>query len=267
MDIVAAFYNTLFYQPLFNGLVFLTGVMPFHDVGFAVIALTFLVRVVIFPFTHKSVKTQLKMKQIEPELRAIRDQHKDNKEEQARRTMSLYREHGVSPFSGCLLLLVQLPILIALYRVFFAPIGSEGLYGFVSLPENVRTMFLGLVDMGKRSIVLAALAAVSQYAQVRLALPAGRRTPAPSEEKKGGFQEEFTRMLSVQSAYVFPGLIFFLSLGFPAAVTLYWTSSNIFAIVHESIVRRKAARLNTASHDHNNNGQQQRNQTPYSNPA
>lgn len=241
MGIFLFVYNAIFFQPLFNALVFLTGVVPFHDVGIAVIALTALVRLALFPFTHRSIKTQVKMKQIEPELRKIREEFKNNKEEQARRTMELYRQHGVSPFSGCLMLLVQLPILIALYRVFFSPIGPDGLYAFVHLPDQFRAVFLGLVDMGERSIILAVISAVSQYVQVKLASPPKQRATG-----KGGAKDrtqDFSRMLSFQTTYFLPVFILFVSLKLPAAVTLYWTASNIFAIVHESIVRRKAARI------------------------
>ena len=255
MSIFITIYNVVFYQPLFNGLVFFTNVVPFHDVGAAIILLTFAVRLVLFPFTHGSIRTQVKMKELEPQLKKIKEDFKDKKEEQARKTMELYRAHGVSPFSGCLMIILQLPVLIALYRVFFAPIGTEGLYSFVHLPETLNTMFLGFIDMGKRSIILAALAGVSQYAQVRLATPKKQKenTKTSKQERKtetkAGFQEEFTKALSFQTVYIFPGLIFFLSLSFPAAVTLYWTTSNIFAIVHESIVRYKARRLLSTQHN------------------
>lgn len=270
MSIFITIYNVIFYQPLFNGLVFLTNIVPFHDIGIAVIALTFIVRVVLFPFTHRSIRTQVKMKELEPQLKKIKEEFKDKKEEQARRTMELYRTHGISPFSGCLMVLLQLPVLIALYRVFFAPIGTEGLYSFVSPPETLHTMFLGFIDMGKRSIVLAALAGMSQYAQVRLAAPKKQKeqtkTPQYGQktETKTGFQDEFTKALSFQMSYIFPGLIFFLSLGFPAAVTLYWTASNVFAIVHESIVRAKAKRLLSAQRNGNTNPT---NQNPHRSPS
>lgn len=257
MSIFITVYNTIFHQPLFNGLVFLINIVPFHDIGIAVIVLTFIVRIILFPFTHKSVRTQVKMKELEPQLKKIKEEFKDQKEEQARRTMELYRKHGVSPFSGCLMVLLQLPVLIALYRVFFAPIGADGLYSFVHLPETINTVFLGFIDMGKRSIILAALAGVSQYMQVRLSIPKRQKeeTIKPRAEQKTeskwGFQDEFTRAVSFQTLYIFPGLIFFLSLGFPSAVTLYWTTSNLFAIIHESIVRNKAKRLLSVHHNGN----------------
>ena len=125
MSLLSTIYNEILFKPLFNALVFLTSVVPFADLGVAVVILTVIVRFVIFPFTHKSIKTQAKMREIEPELKKIRSETNGKQEEQARRTMELYKRHGVSPFSGCLLLLIQLPILIALYQLFIKDISAS----------------------------------------------------------------------------------------------------------------------------------------------
>lgn len=242
MNIIVFIYTEIFFRPLFNALIFLTGILPFHDLGFAVIILTLVVRGALFPFTHRSVKTQVQMKKIEPELRKIRDEFKNDQQEQARRTMQLYKEHGVSPFSGCLMLLVQLPILIALYRVFIlgiADIHPEALYSFVSMPLFINIKFLNLIDLTQKSIIFAFLAAGSQYVQLKLAVP-----PSGKKDKKtGSFGDELSQVMAKQSMYIFPVFIFFITLRFPSAVALYWTTMNIFAIVHESIVRKKAKKF------------------------
>src|SRR3989344_2650113 len=139
MSIFWVAYNEILFKPLFNALVFLAGNVPFKDLGIAVIVLTIIVRFAIFPFTHKSVKTQAKMREVEPELKKIREETNGKQEEQARRTMEIYKKHGISPFSGCLLLLVQLPILIALYQLFMKDITAniDFLYPFVSFPEQI----------------------------------------------------------------------------------------------------------------------------------
>ncbi|MEK7090321.1 MAG: YidC/Oxa1 family membrane protein insertase [Patescibacteria group bacterium] len=239
MSLLSTIYNEILFKPLFNALVFLTSVVPFADLGVAVVILTVIVRFVIFPFTHKSIKTQAKMREIEPELKKIRSETNGKQEEQARRTMELYKRHGVSPFSGCLLLLIQLPILIALYQLFIKDISASLslLYPFVSPPEGIRFMFLGLVDMTKSSIPMAVIAALSQYFQMRLAMPS--KTIEQKAESRS-FQNDFQKMFSQQAAYIFPVIILIISLKFPAAVALYWTTSNIFASVHEYIVKRKS---------------------------
>ena len=231
-------FNEVFYRPLLNALVFLTGFLPFNDLGLAVIILTVLVRSLLFPLMHRSIQTQNKMKMIEPELRKIKEKLKD-REEQAKRIMELYRAHGVNPLSGVLLLFAQLPILIALYLVFRngSDFDTLYLYNFVSVPESVNKIFLGLVDLGQGSIALAFFAAVSQFIQIKLSQPpvASKQSPSASAD--------FSKMFSWQMTYFMPVVIFFIATRFPAAVALYWTTLNIFAIVHEGFVRNKAKKI------------------------
>jgi len=240
MSFFATVFNEIFFRPLLNTLVFLTGVLPSHDLGFAVIILTILVRFVLFPFTHHSIKAQTKMRSLEPEIARIRDEHKNNQEEQARRTMALYKEHGVNPFSGCLMLIIQLPLLIALYQVFLVGVGdmNKYLYPFVSLPSSLDTIFLGVINLTEASIFLAALSGLTQFIQMKLAVPtlvAKPALPASAQQKP-----DISRMMTAQMTYVMPGIIFVIGIQFPAAVSLYWTTMNLFAIVHEMIVRKKA---------------------------
>src|SRR3989344_7923531 len=166
-------YNEALYRPLYNALVFLTGLAPGHDIGIAIVLLTILVRIVIFPFTHRVLITQIKMKELEPAIRKIKETYKNNTEEQNKKMMELYKEHGVNPLSGCFLLLIQLPILIALYHLFWKGImaGGGDLYSFVSMPGQINMNFLGLVELSSPSWGLAFLAGISQFAQMKLANP------------------------------------------------------------------------------------------------
>lgn len=237
MEFIISLYQDFFFQPLFNALVFLTGLMPFYDLGLAVILLTVLVRIIIFPFTHRSIVTQIKMRAIEPEIKKIREKYKNSQQELAQKTMELYKAHGVSPFSGCLMLIVQFPVLIALYQVFLNSIhtSSHLLYSFVLLPETIHINFLGLINLSETNIVLAFLAGFSQFIQMRLAVPPG----SGKEEKHAGI-EDMSKKFMKQAQYIFPIVIILISLRFPAALALYWTTSNIFAILHEGVVRKKS---------------------------
>src|SRR3989338_7204028 len=196
MSFFSSIYNEVLYRPLFNALVFLTALIPGHDMGIAIILLTLAVRVIIFPLTHRGLITQIKMKQLEPVINKIREEYK-NAEEQGKKMMELYREHGVNPLSGCFLLLIQLPVLIALYRLFWNGIlaGGVELYSFVVMPEAIKTVFLGLVDLGSSSWTLAALAGLSQFLQMKLANPS-------IPQKGSNVREEMTRALAIQSLYV-----------------------------------------------------------------
>lgn len=97
---ISNFFHLIFYQPLYNALVFLIGIVPFHDVGIAVIALTVIVRAILFPLTHRSIITQRKMRDLGPELKKIKERFKKDRQEEAKQTMILYKAHGISPFSG-----------------------------------------------------------------------------------------------------------------------------------------------------------------------
>ncbi len=104
-------FDTFFYEPIYNSLVFLIDVVPGGNVGVAIILLTIGVRTILLPLSHKSVVSQARMRAIAPHVEKIKEKHKDNKQEQARKTMELYKEHGINPFSGCLLVIVQLPVI------------------------------------------------------------------------------------------------------------------------------------------------------------
>ncbi|MEK7122048.1 MAG: YidC/Oxa1 family membrane protein insertase [Patescibacteria group bacterium] len=231
-------------RPLFNALVFLIGVMPGRDAGLAVIVLTILVRSALSPLTHHSIKTQFKMKEIEPEIKELRAKHQ-NKEEQAKKIMELYRRHGVNPLSGFLLSLVQLPILIALYYLFWQGLDltKGNLYSFIPHLETARMEFLGLINLGAPSLFLAIAAGASQFFQAKLAQPPSLSSKKKSDESSQG---DFSRAMRIQLVYVLPVFIGVLAYKFPAAVALYWTTTNIFAIIHQEIVRYKAQKIQYA---------------------
>jgi YidC/Oxa1 family membrane protein insertase len=237
---IGTLFNEIFYRPLLNGLVFFTAVLPYHDLGFAVILLTIVVRFILLPFTHHSVKSQAKMRALEPHIAKIREDYKDKQDEQMKKIMELYREHGVNPFSSCIVLIIQLPILIALYHVFLSGIEAykSNLYSFVSMPPEVHMIFLGLIDLSKPHISLAVLAAVTQFVQMKWAMPI-QSQPTQSPTSKN----DIAQMMTTQMTYMMPVVIFIIGLQFPAAVSLYWTTMNLFAIIHEALVRKKAQTL------------------------
>ncbi|TAK57460.1 YidC/Oxa1 family membrane protein insertase [Patescibacteria group bacterium] len=234
-------YHEIVYQPLYNGLVFLIDVLPWADVGLAVIILTVLVKLALFPLSKKSIVTQVQMKALEPDLANIRLKYKDDKQTQAQKTMALYKEKKINPFGGIIVILIQFPIIIGLYSIFLRSglptINADLLYSFISFPKVINMQFLGLVDIGHKSIWLALLAASSQYFQIKFAIPAAK--PAPATDTKPTFQEDLARSMQTQMKYVFPVMVFFISYNILSAVALYWTVSNLFAIGQEIVVRRR----------------------------
>lgn len=236
------FFSTFFYQPAYNALAFLISVVPGGNVGVSIIILTILVRGALLPLSHKSVVSQAKMRAIAPEIEKLKEKHKDNKQEQAKKTMELYKVHGINPFSGCLLVVVQLPIIFALYYAFFKglpALNTEHFYSFIQTPLTPSMAFLGL-DLAHKSIILAFIAAVTQYFQIKLSIPA---LPAAEKGSKPSFKDDFARSFNVQMRYMLPIIVFGISYSISAAVALYWTTSNLFSIAHELYVKRKAEKL------------------------
>lgn len=235
-------YNTIFYKPLLNGLAFFVNLFPGHDAGLAIIALTIIVRLILFPFNHKASMAQRKMKEIEPELKKIKEEHKDNPQEQAKKTMEVYKKHGVSPFNSILLLLIQIPIIFALYKVFLLgdklPLAS--FYGFISRPAAINFFFLGLINLSQKNIVLAVLTGLTQFIQMQLSVP---NSPKDKSNGQGKNREiDFAKTMSFQMKYIMPVFIVLIALRLPSAIALYWTTMNLFAIFHEIIVRKRAAK-------------------------
>jgi YidC/Oxa1 family membrane protein insertase len=227
------FFATIFYIPLYNALIFLINTVPGRSAGIAVILLTLIIRLILYPLSKKSIRTQLQMRQIEPEVQKIKEKVTD-KQEQARQLMQLYKDKGVNPFAGLFLILLQFPILIGLYRVFRSGLPTVDptlLYSFVHLPATVAMNFVG-INLVYKSILLALITVITQFIQLNLALP----TPKKGEDKS--FKGDLAYSMNMQMKYIFPLVIFPIAY-FSAVLALYLTTSNIFMILQELFVKRR----------------------------
>lgn len=236
------FFSTFFYQPLYNTLVGLLSIVPGANIGIAIIVLTIIVRTVLLPLSHKSVVAQAKMRDLAPQIEKLKEKHKDNRQEHAIKTMELYREHGINPFSGFFLVLIQLPIIFALYFVFFKglPIlNAEHLYSFIHLPENIGMVFLG-ITISSKSWIIAFIAGITQYYQIKLSIPA---LPPIEKGKPVSFKDDFARSFNLQMRYMLPLVVFFISYSISAAIAIYWATSNLFSIIHELYVKNKSSTI------------------------
>lgn len=235
----AAFFNII-YEPLYNGLVYLVDVVPAHDMGLAVIILTIVVKVILFPLSRQAIRTQTAMREIAPEIEAIKQKYKDKQEEQARVIFALYRERGIRPFSTFFLIFLQLPVLFGLYWVFsrggLPSVDTSILYGFVPSPDSVDMEFLGFIDMRSHSLLLAALTGLTQYIYTRLSM--GKRKPAVKEDSPS-FSSDMARSFDLQARYILPLLFAGISYTLAAALPLYWTASNLFMIGQEFYMGRR----------------------------
>ena len=245
---MSSLWNSVFYQPIYNALIFIINNITFGDVGFAIILVTIIVKLFLSPLTAKSIRSQVLMKKMEPEMKQIKKDFPD-KEEQAKKTFELYKKYKTNPFSGCLVILIQLPIIFALYYVFYNGISikEDLVYSFIQVPTIMHTNFLGLLEMGSKSIFLGVLAGVTQFIQGYLSSPAKPKKVEIVREKEitnepKAFQDQLSDSMQMNVRYILPVFVGFIAWKISAAVALYWIVSNIFTIVQEWYIRRQLAK-------------------------
>ncbi len=213
-------FHVVLVQPLLNLLVVFYNIIP--DTGVAIILITLIVRLLLLPSFHKSLKSQKAMTDLQPKLNAMREQHKDNKEAQAKAMMDLYKEHKVNPLASCLPLLIQLPLLFALYRVFIFGLGTQDLqaqlYSFVHNPGHLNPVFLGLTDLSKPNIYFGIVAGLLQFIQSKMMVKTQSNSDATA------------KAMAIQTVYMLPALTVLISLKLPAGLPLYWMVTTLFAI-------------------------------------
>ncbi len=229
---ISSIYQTIIYQPILNILVFFYKTIAFYDFGLAIIFSTIFIRILLYPVFHKSAKHQMIMQKIQPKLEKIKEIHKDDKEKQFKAQMEVYKEHGINPMSGFGLLLVQLPIMIALYQIFFHKFTaaiSPNLYSFVGAPASYSTWFLGLINLEQSSILIVSLTAILQYFQGKMMLP------KIEKGRELGTAEAVGR----QMVYLGPVLTLLIFMNLPAAISLYWATSTLFTIFQQKIIKQQ----------------------------
>lgn len=248
MSILRLIYDEVLWRPLFNGLVWVYDFLPWKDLGLAIVVFTVIIRIIITPLLLKARKTQKDMSVIQPEVKRIQEQFKNNREAQSKALMELYSKHKMNPFSGCLVSLVQLPILITLFQVFrkgFGEVQSKFLYPFVVNPGILPPVSFGMLDLSKGNIYLGVFAAITQYLQTKLTLDQQKNTGASIAPTAAGpaKSKDFTAMLQWQTLYVFPALILVWSYTLPSALTLYWTVLNVLGILQEIVMRGRKSKV------------------------
>lgn len=227
-------FENFLYHPLFNFLILLYSYLPGHDFGIAIILLTIIIRLILYPVSVKALNSQMALQKLQPKVQEIQKKYKDNKEQLTKETLDLYRKEKINPFSGLFLALIQLPILIALYTVFWKglnPSELSNLYGFVPNPSQINAMFLGIIDLSKPNFIFALLAGVLQFFQTKML------TPKKSITEKG--QPDFSKAMQKQMLYIFPGITVIILLNLPSALGLYWIVSGIFSIGQQHFILRK----------------------------
>jgi YidC/Oxa1 family membrane protein insertase len=228
-------FQTLFYQPILNLLVFLYNI--FGDLGLAIIALTIVIKLILLPLSKKSIKYQKATQDLQPKLNELKEKYKDDKQQLSAAMMALYKENKINPFSSCLPLLIQFPFLIAIFRVFqdgFAQNHLDLLYSFVSNPGTINTISFGVLELSTRSIILAVLAGVAQFVQAKMLL-----TKKPDIKTSGSKDEDMAAIMNKQMTYIMPIITVIIGISFPAGLTFYWLLTTLFTIIQQKVVLRK----------------------------
>ena len=224
-------FHQILIRPLLNLLIWLYNVIPGHDLGLALIAFTILVRLALFPSFQKSLRSQRQLQQIQPKLDEIRTKYENDKEAQTKAMLEFYQQHKINPLSSCLPLLIQLPLLIALYSVF--RIGLNGnlasdLYPFVANPGIINHNLLGIVELAKPNIILGVFAGLTQFVQSKMMAP---KTTSASDKT--------TTLMNAQFTYLMPAVTVLIATKLPAGLSLYWVITTLFAISQQYYIIKK----------------------------
>lgn len=170
---------------------------------------------------------------LQPKLNEAREKHKDDKAKQTQAIMDLYKDHKISPFGSCLPLLVQLPLLFALYKVFILGLGGKDLqtylYPFVHHPASISPYFLHFLDLSKPNIYMGILAGLAQFFQSKMMMPAASKQ-----------NDAMANALALQTVYLLPILTVFISLRLPAGLPLYWLVTTLFAVGQQYYILRQS---------------------------
>lgn len=234
-------FQTYLVQPIYNVFIFLIGIMPAGDVGFAIIVLTLIIRTVFYPLFASSIRTQMGMQALQGDIDEINKKYKDDPVQKNQKTMELFREHRVRPLSAIFALLAQIPVFFALYYAFFREglphISTEKLYSFVHAPAAVNTHFLGVLDLlSNHNIALALVVFGLQYVLAQYSfsrMDSVQKAPQPAEKEAA---QKIQRQMML---YFLPTLMGVVSYSLPAAVGLYFAAGNVVSLGQEWLIKRE----------------------------
>jgi YidC/Oxa1 family membrane protein insertase len=224
-------FKIIFYQPILNLLVFLYNIVPGHDIGLAIIIMTVVIKLILLPLSKQSIKSQKSLQELQPKIEEIKQKYANNKEEQGRAMMQLYKENKVNPFSSCLPLLIQLPFLWAVFMVFRAGLSGQSLdlvYSFIYRPEFINTISLGFINLAKPNVILAVLAGLAQFWQAKMMI-----TKRPETKSGGAKDEDMMAIMNKQMVYMMPALTVFIGLSFPGGLALYWLVTTLLTALQQ----------------------------------
>jgi len=236
---MAHLFTVIFYQPILNLLVFLYNTVSFQDLGIAIILLTIVIKLVFWPLGRKAIKSQKSLQDLQPKIDELKKRYADDKVGLSRATMDLYKQNQVNPFSSCLPLLIQLPFLWAVYRVFSDGINNnlDLVYSFVYRPEALNVLSLGFLDLAKTNIYLAILAGLAQFWQAKMLM--AKKPVVKSGDKAK--EDNMMAIMNKQMLYFMPAVTIFIGASLPGGLTLYWLVITLLTALQQVVTIRKTA--------------------------
>lgn len=230
-------FNTILVHPLFNLLALIYAVVPGHDFGLAVIILTVAIRLLLWPVVTKQLHSQKAMQELSPEIAKVRAKAKGDKQLESKLLMELYKEKEISPFASLIPLIVQLPLLLALFVVLrniikpgeiaqlaYGPIKQLAAIKEILANSDVfKPTLFGIVNLARPSVWLALIAAGTQYFQAKQLAPQAAADPS-------------TRAITSVTTLAFPILTGAIALSLPAALPLYWIVTSGIAIFQQKLI-------------------------------
>lgn len=258
MNIFINIFNAIFAIPLTNVLVafyqlFYHLGIPFAF-GLSIIALSIVIKLILWPLMTAQIKSQHKMQKVAPHLSALKELHKGDAKKLQEESMRLYKEHGVNPAGGCLPALVQLPFIYGLYTVLIsavnvsgakdiARINSELYFPFLKLDSVWDTTMFGL-SLGKSPqhlmsvapliVLVPAITVGFQFFLSKMMMPDEELVPATTTAPKK--EDDFQAAFQKQSLFMFPLVVGFFSFTLPLGLSLYWNTFSIFGIIQQYII-------------------------------
>lgn len=255
MQIVTTLFNTLFFGPIVNIIVFVIRVLEASGIpgalGFSIILLTIGIRVLIWPLMATSMKSAKKMADLRPHLDDLKKKHGADKQALASAQMALYKEHGINPAGGCLPVIIQIPPMIAIYQVIFSFFeGDKGLSKINSMlynPDWKLTQipdlhFFGLnlavkpsefATVGFWIILIPVLTGLTQFIQSKMMAPKPVKeypSDSPKEKKEKESTEDTMAAVQGQMTYFMPVMIGYIAFTFPLGLALYWNTLTLIGI-------------------------------------
>jgi len=272
LQLIGWLYEHLLFEPILNLLVVFYNLLHFLSVpwalGFAIILLTVVIRLALWPLTTTQLRSSQKMAALKPHLDRIKAEHGHDKVRHQQEVTKLYKEHGVNPLAGCLPLLLQIPVFIALYRVLFNIVQVNGdfltninqklYFPFFYLKNIPDTSFLGFNlsskpnqwhEIGFLILLIPIVTGLLQFVQSKMLTPTASKTeiakesppagPAPAGggvgKEKEGLEDAMSSMQS-QMSLIMPLMIAFFSYGFPVGLSLYWNTFTVIGIIQQYII-------------------------------